>query len=185
MQLLLERRASPIGAMLLVCDESAHIRALDFADFESRMHRILRLHYGDYDLRDAPTPAPITHALDAYFAGDLHAIDDVKVRTRGTEFQRAVWQGLRAIPPGNTASYGKLATTIGHANAIRAVGRANGANPVAIVVPCHRVIGADGTLTGYAGGLRRKQWLLDHEQRNTKERIFFFEKKKQKTFALG
>jgi len=102
-------------------------------------------------------------SLDAYFAGDLTAIDDVPVATNGTPFQRTVWAALRRIPAGTTTSYGALAASIGYPSAMRAVGLANGANPVAIIVPCHRVIGADHSLTGYGGGLPRKRWLLEHE----------------------
>jgi methylated-DNA-[protein]-cysteine S-methyltransferase len=100
--------------------------------------------------------------LDAYFAGEL-TIFDVEVDLRGTEFQQRVWAELCEIPYGETISYGELAARIGNANASRAVGLANGRNPISIIVPCHRVIGADGSLTGYGGGLERKTWLLEHE----------------------
>jgi methylated-DNA-[protein]-cysteine S-methyltransferase len=124
------------------------MRALDFDDYISRMHRLLREHYGDYTLENGPPPIDVVRALGAYFAGDLTALDKIRTETGGTPFQRAVWRALRSIKPG-TAS--------------RAVGAANGANPIAIIVPCHRVIGANRTLTGHAGGLSRKQWLLEHE----------------------
>ena len=107
----------------------------------------------------------MTKALDAYFEGDICALGSLRVAARGTPFQEKVWQGLRAIPPGQTRSYGQLAAAIGRPGASRAVGAANHANPVGIVVPCHRVIGANGALTGYAGGLDRKRWLLEHERR--------------------
>jgi O-6-methylguanine DNA methyltransferase len=165
MHLRLERWASPISPLLVVTDDDGVLRALDFPDYEARMHRLLREHYGDYTLQDGSAPVALTAALDAYFAGDLDAIADVKTATGGTPFQREVWNALRAIPAGAPISYGQLATSLGRAGAGRAVGAANGANPIAIVVPCHRVIGADGTLTGYGGGLPRKQWLLDHEAR--------------------
>ena len=102
-------------------------------------------------------------ALDAYFAGELGRLDEISWRTAGTEFQRSVWQALTRIPVGETRSYGELAAAIGRPKAVRAVGAANGANPVSIVVPCHRVIGADGSLTGYGGGLPLKRKLLEHE----------------------
>ena len=102
-------------------------------------------------------------AVEAYFAGDVRALDGVAVKTGGTAFQRTVWAALRAIPPGETRSYGQLAAAIGSPKAVRAAGLANGQNPVAVIVPCHRVIGSNGTLTGYAGGLERKRWLLKHE----------------------
>jgi methylated-DNA-[protein]-cysteine S-methyltransferase len=101
--------------------------------------------------------------VHAYFAGDLSAIERLAVVTGGTDFQREVWAALRRIPAGRTLSYGALATQLGRPKAVRAVGLANGANPIGIVVPCHRVIGADGSLTGYGGGLERKRWLLAHE----------------------
>jgi methylated-DNA-[protein]-cysteine S-methyltransferase len=101
--------------------------------------------------------------MDAYFRGELRAIDGLRVETRGTPFQRAVWTALREIPCGTTVSYSDLARRIERPSAVRAVGLANGANPVAIVVPCHRVVGAGGALTGYGGGLSRKRWLLAHE----------------------
>ena len=102
-------------------------------------------------------------ALQRYFEGEYASIDAVAVELNGTPFQRKVWGALRAIPPGTTMSYADLARHIGEPRAVRAVGAANGANPVAVIVPCHRVIGADGSLTGYGGGIERKQWLLAHE----------------------
>jgi O-6-methylguanine DNA methyltransferase len=105
----------------------------------------------------------VQRSLEAYFDGDLGAIDTLPVETGGTELQRSVWAALRAIPAGETRSYGALAAQIARPTAARAVGHANGANPVGVVVPCHRVIGADGSLTGYAGGIERKRWLLAHE----------------------
>ena len=101
--------------------------------------------------------------LGRYFGGNLAALDTVPVELNGTPFQKRVWQALRRIPFGSTISYAELARRIGSPSAIRAVGTANGANPVAVIVPCHRVIGSDGSLTGYGGGLDRKQWLLSHE----------------------
>lgn len=154
---------SPIGRMLIVLDEDGVIRALDWEDYEPRMQRLLRLHYGSVCLRSGSLPSEVEDALDSYFEGDLDAMERLPVRTGGTAFQRAVWAGLRAIPPGQAWSYGDLAAFIGRPRAVRAVGAANGANPVGVIVPCHRVIGADRTLTGYGGGLHRKQWLLRHE----------------------
>ncbi len=159
----LDRRASPLGVLTIVSDETGRLRALDFDDCDARMQRLLGLHYGTVDLADAPSPLPLRDALDRYFAGETGALQTVPVATGGTPFQRTVWSALRALPPGRTCSYGQLAAAIGRPGAGRAVGLANGTNPIAIVVPCHRVIGADGTLTGYAGGLWRKRWLLSHE----------------------
>ena len=129
------------------------------------MHRLLRLHYGKdgFVLDEGPAPAAIRSALDAYFRGDLSAIEPLSVATAGTPFQREVWAALRAVPAGETLSYGALAKKIARPAAVRAVGLANGANPIGVVVPCHRVIGADSSLTGYAGGVERKRWLLTHE----------------------
>ena len=101
--------------------------------------------------------------LRRYFGGDVGALDTVPVELNGTPFQKTVWQALRRIPCGTTISYAELARRIGDPAAVRAVGTANGANPVAVIVPCHRVIGSNGNLTGYGGGLDRKQWLLEHE----------------------
>jgi methylated-DNA-[protein]-cysteine S-methyltransferase len=101
--------------------------------------------------------------MDRYFKGEVGALDAIPVELNGTPFQRSVWHALRRIPGGTTISYAELAKRIGEPTAVRAVGTANGANPVAVIVPCHRVIGSDGRLTGYGGGLDRKQWLLQHE----------------------
>ncbi len=113
--------------------------------------------------RENDSPSKARQALAAYFDGDLHATESLAVAPAGTDFQREVWAALRAIPVGQTMSYGGLAAKIGRPKAMRAVGLANGANPIGIVVPCHRVIGADCSLTGFGGGLDRKRWLLSHE----------------------
>ena len=161
----IDRVSSPLGTILLVFDDKGDLRALDFADHEARLQRLLHRHYGTGVLETGTAPEAVTNALGAFFAGDLNAIAGVAVRTNGTEFQRRVWAALRTIPAGTTLTYGQLATAIERSQASRAVGLANGANPVGIIVPCHRVIGADGSLTGYGGGLERKRWLLAHEQR--------------------
>ncbi|RKH67584.1 methylated-DNA--[protein]-cysteine S-methyltransferase [Corallococcus aberystwythensis] len=157
---------TPAGVALLVCDEEGRLRALDWEGYEARMHRLLRLHYGEGGcvLEPARDPSGRTSALQAYLGGDLGAIASLPVETAGTPFQREVWRALREIPVGTTTTYGRLAERIGRPKAIRAVGLANGANPISIVVPCHRVVGANASLTGYAGGLERKRWLLNHEQ---------------------
>lgn len=159
----LDRIASPVGEVLLVVDDAGAVRALDFVDYEARMLRLLQRHYGPVALTPGRAPEGVRAALDAYFGGDARALDGLAVKTGGTEFQRTVWAALRAIPAGETRSYGQLAAAIGKPAAVRAVGLANGANPVGVIVPCHRVVGANGTLTGYAGGLERKRWLLAHE----------------------
>ncbi|MGH7212897.1 MAG: methylated-DNA--[protein]-cysteine S-methyltransferase [Acetobacteraceae bacterium] len=163
MRLTIARLPSPIGAMLLASDGDGALRALDFDDCEARLHRLLQLHYVRYALTMGRLPDAIVTALAAYFAGDLTAIEAIPVATGGTDFQRRVWGALRQLRPGTTTSYGGLAASLGRPAASRAVGLANGANPVAIVVPCHRVIGSNGALTGYGGGISRKRWLLEHE----------------------
>ncbi len=168
LQLFIDRINSPIGELLLVADASGKLRALDWSDYEQRMLRLLRLHYGKdgFTLVPALNPNGLRDKMERYFAGDIQSIDDIEVQTAGTHFQRSVWNELRNIPAGCAISYGKLAQQITRPGAARAVGLANGSNPVGIVVPCHRVIGANGSLTGYGGGLDRKRWLLDHEQKN-------------------
>ena len=163
LNLILDRLASPVGEVLLVVDAGGAVRALDFHDYEDRLRRLLRLHYGAVVLTEGRAPEAVRRAVEAYFAGDLAAFDAIRVETGGTVFQRAVWRALRDIPAGETRTYGQLAQAVGSPKAVRAVGLANGANPVGVIVPCHRVIGANGTLTGYAGGLERKRWLLAHE----------------------
>lgn len=162
--LTLDRVATPVGELLLVTDGEGAVRALDFSDFEARMLRLLRRHCGcDPVLVEGRAPEAVRRAVEAYFSGQVRALDGVVVKTGGTPFQKAVWAALRAIPAGETRSYGQLAAAVGAPRAVRAAGLANGQNPVAVIVPCHRVIGANGTLTGYAGGLERKRWLLGHE----------------------
>lgn len=158
----LDELDSPLGRILLVSDGQGQVRALDFEDYRPRMERLLARHYGP--VRLVPGQAPDLRArLAGYFAGDVAALDSIITATGGTAFQRRVWQALRTIPPGRTLTYGDLARQIDSPTAMRAVGLANGANPIGIIVPCHRVVGANGTLTGYAGGLERKRWLLAHE----------------------
>ena len=159
----LDRLASPVGEVLLVVDGEGAVRAFDFTDYEARMRKLLARHYGEVTLTEGRAPEAVRAAIAAYFGGDARALDGLKVKTGGTGFQRAVWAALRTIPAGETWSYGQLASAIGKPSAVRAVGLANGANPVGVIVPCHRVVGANGTLTGYAGGLERKRWLLAHE----------------------
>ena len=161
----LERMNTPTGRMLIVTDDHDRLRAADWEYYEDRMQRLLQRHCGDGAIRlcAAARPSPARRGLQAYFDGDLRAIDGVATATNGTAFQHAVWAALREIPVGSTISYGQLAARLGRATAVRAVGLANGANPTPVVVPCHRVIGADGSLTGFGGGLDRKRWLLAHE----------------------
>jgi methylated-DNA-[protein]-cysteine S-methyltransferase len=162
-RLVLDRLATPIGKALVVTDADGVLRAVDWADYEPRLHRLLKRHWGAVELTAGPSPGPVRDGFDAYFGGELDALGRLSWRTAGTDFQTRIWTALCAIPPGTTRSYGALASGIGAPGAIRAAGAANGANPIGVVVPCHRVIGAAGGLTGYGGGLERKRWLLRHE----------------------
>src|SRR5690242_8768128 len=139
----LERLSTPTGSILIVTDDEHRVRAVDWEDHEGRMQRLLRLHYGAnaIRMRGAPHPSEARRSLEAYFEGDIDATAGLPVATNGTGFQRTVWAALRRIAAGRTVSYGILAIQIGRPTATRAVGLANAANPIAIVVPCHRVIG--------------------------------------------
>lgn len=161
-QLHSARVDSPLGALVLATTDEA-LCALDFADASARMHALLEARYGAFELAPAGDPLGCATRLRAYLDGELGALDDIPVETGGTPFQRRVWSALREIAPGTTESYAGLARRVGRPSAARAVGAANARNPVALVLPCHRVVGADGALTGYAGGVERKRWLLRHE----------------------
>jgi methylated-DNA-[protein]-cysteine S-methyltransferase len=159
----LDRLKTPIGMALLVSDAEGMLRALDWEDHESRMRELLLRQYGSVEWKAARAPAATRAALTGYFEGDLDRLQTIKWRVAGTPFQRKVWNALPKIPAGTTMSYGVLAAKLGAPNAMRAVGHANGANPLSVVVPCHRLIGASGSLVKYGGGLERKRWLLKHE----------------------
>ncbi|TDT59800.1 methylated-DNA-[protein]-cysteine S-methyltransferase [Enterobacter sp. AG5470] len=163
--LLEDKIATPLGPLWIICDEAFHLRAVEWEEHSDRMVELLNIHYrrDGYQRIAANNPGGLSRKLQDYFDGDLSIIDTLPTATAGTPFQRDVWQALRTIPCGQVIHYGQLAETLGRAGAARAVGAANGANPVSIVVPCHRVIGRNGTLTGYAGGVQRKEWLLRHE----------------------
>jgi methylated-DNA-[protein]-cysteine S-methyltransferase len=162
-ELLMEAVESPIGTVLLVERDGA-LCAADFSDFETRLNSQLQQRFGHVTLRRHSNASASGDSLRAYLAGELDAIDTIPVDPGGTGFQRRVWGALRAIPAGTTTTYGALAARLGRPTAARAVGRANALNPAAIVIPCHRLVGADNSLTGYAGGLSRKRWLLAHER---------------------
>lgn len=153
---------TPIGENITVFDTGV-LCALDYGDCQERMHRLLKRRYGEYKLSEAHDPGGINAKLHAYFAGELDALDDIPVTLKGTDFQQQVWLALRETPAGETRTYGEQAAMLGRPKAFRAVGAANGKNPIALVLPCHRVVGAKGKLTGYAGGLWRKEWLLAFE----------------------
>ena len=165
LELLVDRLATPVGELLIVADRAGKLRTIDWTDHEARMRLLLDRYYGKgrYALHPTRDPGGLTKAMRSYFKGDIAAIDNLPVETAGTPFQRSVWSALRKIRGGKTISYAELARRIGKPKAVRAAGLANGQNPISIVVPCHRVIGSDGSLTGYGGGLPRKQWLLAHE----------------------
>ena len=159
----LDRLATPIGVALLVTDADGVLRALDWEEFEPRMTQLLRLQYGAVALKDMRSPRDLKAALSGYFKGDLDRLNAITWRVAGTPFQQKVWKALPKIPLGTTMSYGALAAKLNAPNAMRAVGHANGSNPISVVVPCHRLIGANGSLVKYGGGLERKRWLLQHE----------------------
>jgi methylated-DNA-[protein]-cysteine S-methyltransferase len=161
--LYVEHFASPIGTIVLVSDDT-HLRVLEFAEKEQRVRAAVGRSGDSVRLREARGPLGIADRLERYFGGELTAIDDIPVRANGTAFEQTIWDALRRIPVGTTTTYGTLAVELGYGIASsRAVGLANGSNPIALVVPCHRVIGANGNLTGYGGGMHRKRWLLQHE----------------------
>lgn len=163
--LLEDKIDTPLGPLWVICDEQYRLRAVEWEEHANRMELLLNVHYRKPGYRRvmASNPGGLSDKLHDYFAGNLAVIDDLPTETAGTPFQRDVWKALREIPCGQVLHYGQLAEQLGRAGAARAVGAANGSNPVSIVVPCHRVIGRNGTLTGYAGGVERKEWLLRHE----------------------
>jgi len=154
--------ATPAGAIVLV-ERAGALVALVFEDHWKGTSGELARRFGELTFKENLQTETATEALQRYFVGDLGALDAIEVDTGGTPFQQEVWRALRRIPAGSTWSYARLAREIGRPSATRAVAAANGANPVSIVIPCHRVIGSDGSLTGYGGGLPRKRWLLVHE----------------------
>jgi len=168
------RLDTPIGGMTALATDEA-LCALEFHNGErlTRLERRLDRWYAPFSFEEGANP--IIDAARAWLASYFAGGDDappVPLDMRGAPFERRVWEELRRIPRGATTSYGAIARRLGDAGASRAVGMANGANPIAIIVPCHRVIGANGSLTGYGGGLDRKTWLLDHERRWRSDALF-------------
>ena len=151
-----EMAETPIGTLHFEVARGALVR-LGFGQRRGHAHS---------DGGDAKFADEVEQAIRAWLEGDLGALDGIAVAPQGTAFQRRVWDALTRIPPATTTTYGASARAIGAPHAARAVGAANGANPIALAVPCHRVVGKGGTLTGYAFGVERKRWLLDHERRN-------------------
>jgi len=166
LRLNLERVSTPIGDFLLAIDQAGRLHGAEWADHEALLQAQLCRHHGPkgFELRPVARTAAGA-AVRRYFRGELAAIDALPVAPGGTPFQHKVWRALRCIPGGETLSYAALAERIGRPTAVRAVGHANGANPISVIVPCHRVVGSDGSLTGYGGGIERKRWLLEHERR--------------------
>jgi methylated-DNA-[protein]-cysteine S-methyltransferase len=159
--LTLDRIETPIGTALVVTDEKGVLRAFNWTDYEPAMMKWIAKRYPKARLVEGQ--GPLRPVFAAYFAGERDAFAKVAWEGAGTAFQQKVWRALCDIPAGETISYATLAQRIGRPTAVRAVGLANGSNPVALIVPCHRVIGSNGSLTGYGGGLHRKRWLLEHE----------------------
>ncbi len=162
-----DRIRSPVGDVVIVVDRDGAMRILYFDDGDDRWRREFERRHPGAALSEKHDPWEHSSNLKAYFDGDMKALDRIPVVFDGTAFQNKVWKALRKIPIGRTTSYGALAKKIGEPKAMRAVGLANGSNPISLVVPCHRVIGSDGSLTGYGGGLPRKKWLLEHESRHS------------------
>jgi methylated-DNA-[protein]-cysteine S-methyltransferase len=162
-QLTLDRLETPIGIALLATDTEGYLRAFDWEDYADRQLKLLRRYGGEVSLCSGAAPAATRRAVIDYFDGDLQALGTIAWRTPGSDFQLKCWNALCTIPAGETASYGAQAAKIGRPSAARAVGLANGSNPISLIVPCHRVIGANGSLSGYGGGMWRKLWLLRHE----------------------
>jgi methylated-DNA-[protein]-cysteine S-methyltransferase len=163
----LDQIKTPIGDMILIADRDGALRMTWFDPEDGRWKKSFTRHYPDAKLVERRNPSGLSASMRAYYEGDVYILDKLAVVFGGTPFQNKVWRALRTIPCGMTVSYGTLAKCIGEAKAVRAVGLANGSNPIGIVVPCHRVIGSDGSLTGYGGGLPRKRWLLAHEAKHT------------------
>ena len=155
---------TPIDALTLAAKDG-RLCVLHFGAKEASVRAAVHRWYPGEPIERRPDPAGAATALAKYFSGQLDVLDTIAIEMNGTPFQQRVWQALRTIRAGHTASYSEIAAAIGAPSAVRAVGAANGANPIAVIVPCHRVIGSNGSLTGYGGGLRRKEWLLRHEGR--------------------
>ena len=153
---------SPIGK-LTVAARGSKVCLVHFGPESEKVRAALSSWYPDHAIEPAADPGGVVAVLGRYFAGDMTSLDEVEVELHGTDFQQRVWLALRSVAAGTTSSYAELARKVEAPAAVRAVGAANGANPVAVVLPCHRIIGSNGTLTGYGGGLDRKRWLLNHE----------------------
>ncbi len=171
-EFILERTQTPLGEAVLISGLDGALRLFYWDDPTHRWKAALRRRYGEATLKEKKNAFGHAKVLKRYFDGDIASVDEIDVSFAGTPFQNKVWNALRKIPGGATTSYGALAKKIGKPDAVRAVGLANGQNPISLIVPCHRVIGSNGALTGYGGGLPRKRWLLDHEARYTRNDLF-------------
>jgi len=160
-ELHIDRVESPLGTVTIAVHGDTLV-ALDFVD-EDAMRERLRQRFEGARFVETRDPAGCATRLQAYFDGRLDALDDIPVDPGGTPFQRRVWKALREVPCGQTRSYRDVAEAVGSPGAVRAVGQANGRNPIGIAIPCHRIVNADQRLGGYAGGLDNKRWLLQHE----------------------
>lgn len=153
---------SPIGDIQILVNNDSLV-FLDFANNAERINKLMQKRLGDFKAHSVTNCGGVRDRLDRYFRGDWKAFDGIKLETGGTPFQQSVWQGLLNIPTGQSISYDQLALDIQNPKAVRAAASANANNPIAIIVPCHRVIGKNGAMRGYAGGIERKVWLLKHE----------------------
>jgi methylated-DNA-[protein]-cysteine S-methyltransferase len=167
MRLWMDEVPTPIGGVTLLVDpESRMLCGLDFDGCQRwTMDRLAR-RFGALSIERAADPCGLASTIRSYFDGDVEALSAVRVAATGTPFEEQVWRALRDVPAGATSTYGEIARAVGSPGAARAVGAANAHNPVALVVPCHRIVGTGGALTGYGGGLDRKRWLLAHEARH-------------------
>lgn len=164
MDLLKESVDTPLGKVVIVTYKHS-LCSLDFEGYEERLERLLTKRFGAFYFLTPSEPTKLTGCVLAYFKGNLDAFAGVSLLTQGTAFQEKVWRALRDIAPGATRSYKDIAMSINQPKASRAVGSANARNPIALALPCHRVIGADAQLGGYAGGQSKKKWLLNHERK--------------------
>jgi methylated-DNA-[protein]-cysteine S-methyltransferase len=170
-EFFVDKMKTPLGTAILIADGNGAMLMYCWEENAHDWRKLFRRRYGDPELVARSDRFGHVAALKRYFDGDIGALDTIPVALAGTPFQTKVWNALRTIAGGTTLSYGALADRIGKPKAVRAVGLANGSNPIGVVVPCHRVIGADGSLTGYGGGLSRKRWLLEHEARHCALRL--------------
>ena len=171
MQLYSDIYHSPIGEILMLADGD-HLCFLDFNDNDDRVQKMLKSRFGKFTIKPKENLLGMQDRMESYFNEDWSAFDDLAMRSDGTNFQETVWQSLMTIPVGEAISYDQLANAIDNPRAVRAVASANARNPIAIIVPCHRVIGKDGSMRGYAGGIERKIWLLNHEGFGDQKQLF-------------